>query len=376
MANEQVPESTMSAEGAPPAPAAASVEDVKMDTMSAETAPRVESEETDTANLPTVSLPAVDATEDVAMDAPESAQVADLPPSKVEDALKDQLPSYSEATPLDAKLCGSASLDKVASSGEADDVASTCGPEPHVNGSGASGDGPSSVPPTEDVTMEATLTGPPVSLDAAHLNGSLAPEISVPSRGATPLPPSSTISPDVEDVAMEVEDRDGAAIEAATHAVTGTENSAAPASNEEPRSSRPRGFDQYEQLSQLNKIEFCQNILLPEAIKQILLWRNEKRTSLALLSDEQEAELSVHRGEAAGGARLGSKPQERAGDDGQPKEHQHEGAEEGAGRRHAVEAEDRVCGEGHIRWRVYLSCQTLTLHCILTIINTYCARQR
>lgn len=37
--------------------------------------------------------------------------------------------------------------------------------------------------------------------------------------------------------------------------------------------------------------QYCLNILLPEAVRQILLWREGERTSVALLSDAEEQNL-------------------------------------------------------------------------------------
>ncbi|KAK0211796.1 hypothetical protein IW262DRAFT_1414498 [Armillaria fumosa] len=61
----------------------------------------------------------------------------------------------------------------------------------------------------------------------------------------------------------------------------------------ETYNSPPRqvGCDRYEALSQLEKIEYCQNVLLPEAILQILLWKEGARTSVELLSDDEEQRL-------------------------------------------------------------------------------------
>ncbi|KAI6008077.1 hypothetical protein EDC04DRAFT_2777499 [Pisolithus marmoratus] len=51
------------------------------------------------------------------------------------------------------------------------------------------------------------------------------------------------------------------------------------------------GCDEFESLSGVEKLDYCLNILLPEAIKQLLLWKSGERTSAALLSDEEEQRL-------------------------------------------------------------------------------------
>jgi hypothetical protein len=72
---------------------------------------------------------------------------------------------------------------------------------------------------------------------------------------------------------------------------------------------KQQGCEEYELLSHLDKIEvhshpfkvysfikclplqYCLNILLPEAVRQILLWRSGKRTSMQLLSSAEEEDL-------------------------------------------------------------------------------------
>ncbi|KAG1816563.1 hypothetical protein EV424DRAFT_1063663 [Suillus variegatus] len=54
---------------------------------------------------------------------------------------------------------------------------------------------------------------------------------------------------------------------------------------------RPVGSQQYESLSTLDKLDYCVNILLPEAIQQLLLWRSGERTTAALLSHSEEERL-------------------------------------------------------------------------------------
>ncbi|KAG5649415.1 hypothetical protein H0H81_004008 [Sphagnurus paluster] len=54
---------------------------------------------------------------------------------------------------------------------------------------------------------------------------------------------------------------------------------------------RKRGCKAYEGLSPIERVEYCLNVLLPEAILQVLLWRTGKRTSVALLSEEEEERL-------------------------------------------------------------------------------------
>ncbi|KAG5716404.1 hypothetical protein E4T56_gene5546, partial [Termitomyces sp. T112] len=54
---------------------------------------------------------------------------------------------------------------------------------------------------------------------------------------------------------------------------------------------RQYGSEAFEALSRSEKNDYCLNVLLPEAILQILLWRTGERTSLDLLGTVEEASL-------------------------------------------------------------------------------------
>ncbi|KAG2052815.1 hypothetical protein BDR06DRAFT_957186 [Suillus hirtellus] len=54
---------------------------------------------------------------------------------------------------------------------------------------------------------------------------------------------------------------------------------------------QPVGSQEYESLSTLDKLDYCVNILLPEAIQQLLLWRSGERTTAALLPHSEEERL-------------------------------------------------------------------------------------
>lgn len=51
---------------------------------------------------------------------------------------------------------------------------------------------------------------------------------------------------------------------------------------------RPKGCDEFESLSGVEKLDYCLNVLLPEAVQQLLLWRSGDRVRATLLSDEEE----------------------------------------------------------------------------------------
>ncbi|KAF5315687.1 hypothetical protein D9611_005029 [Ephemerocybe angulata] len=54
---------------------------------------------------------------------------------------------------------------------------------------------------------------------------------------------------------------------------------------------RQTGAPEYEAITPLQRLDFCLNILLQEAIRQILLWRKGSRTKAELLSPEEEERL-------------------------------------------------------------------------------------
>ncbi|KAJ3999164.1 hypothetical protein F5050DRAFT_1805302 [Lentinula boryana] len=57
------------------------------------------------------------------------------------------------------------------------------------------------------------------------------------------------------------------------------------------KSERQKSCLSYENLTKMEKINYCLNVLLPEAVLQLLLWRNGHRSSVELLSDFEEVEL-------------------------------------------------------------------------------------
>jgi len=58
-----------------------------------------------------------------------------------------------------------------------------------------------------------------------------------------------------------------------------------------PRRSGQVGCEEFKSLSGIEKLDYCLNILLPESIQQLLLWRSGERTSPTLLSPEEEQRL-------------------------------------------------------------------------------------
>lgn len=58
-------------------------------------------------------------------------------------------------------------------------------------------------------------------------------------------------------------------------------------------SARQHGCKAYEQLGKKDKLDFCVNVLLPEMVIQLYLWRAKKRTTTALLSPAEEQAMHV-----------------------------------------------------------------------------------
>ncbi|KIJ68888.1 hypothetical protein HYDPIDRAFT_23765, partial [Hydnomerulius pinastri MD-312] len=58
-----------------------------------------------------------------------------------------------------------------------------------------------------------------------------------------------------------------------------------------PRRTGQVGCEEFESLSSVEKLDYCLNILLPESIQQLLVWRSGDRTSPSLLSLLEEQRL-------------------------------------------------------------------------------------
>ncbi|KAG1728586.1 uncharacterized protein EDB91DRAFT_1060435 [Suillus paluster] len=90
-----------------------------------------------------------------------------------------------------------------------------------------------------------------------------------------PLPPSN--------IRSQVDDPSAMSLNKLADEISPTSDSASP--------DRPVGSQEYETLTTLDKLDYCVNILLPEAIQQLLLWRSGERTTAALLSPTEEERL-------------------------------------------------------------------------------------
>ncbi|KAH6908317.1 hypothetical protein BKA70DRAFT_1279295 [Coprinopsis sp. MPI-PUGE-AT-0042] len=164
-------------------------------------------------------------------------------------------------------------------------------------------------PPSEPVTGATSDTTIPV--DEVEGEAQVSVSVDPPSPVATELvevpsspvlePPSSSLSPFpdvpssqiVEDTAqgsdpspdlMEIEPT-------VPESVLSSEAPETVRDAPTPASTRQIGSPDYEDLHDKDKLSFCLDILLPEAIRQILLFWSGKRTSPDLLSPEEEQKL-------------------------------------------------------------------------------------
>ncbi|KAG2154081.1 hypothetical protein DEU56DRAFT_952149, partial [Suillus clintonianus] len=117
-----------------------------------------------------------------------------------------------------------------------------------------------------------------VGSDITATSGSTAHDISQP----IPPPPS--------DIVNQVDDTDTMLVDKPDAGIVDETPGPMPAQDRQ----RPVGSQEYESLSTLDKLDYCVNILLPEAIQQLLLWRSGARTSAALLSHAEEERLHEH----------------------------------------------------------------------------------
>ncbi|RDB22192.1 hypothetical protein Hypma_010693 [Hypsizygus marmoreus] len=119
-----------------------------------------------------------------------------------------------------------------------------------------------------------------------------------PSEVASELPPISTCGmssnadsprPPVPDDAVETDASFHNKVEGAANVLEPSPDLRSNSNNvEHVPPPRQHGCDGYEALAGIEKVDYCLNVLLPEAILQILLWRNGLRRSVDLLSDGEE----------------------------------------------------------------------------------------
>ncbi|KAF7986594.1 hypothetical protein HWV62_26368 [Athelia sp. TMB] len=132
---------------------------------------------------------------------------------------------------------------------------------------------------------EEEKAGPSVEGVSEEIS-SLIPSASLPETGSSSPPeaPPSSYAATVTD------DLDGGS----TSARDDPQPLDAPAPDlDDLRAAPQTGCEAYENLLYLDKLGYCQNVLLPEAVRQILLWRKGVRRSVHLLSDDEEQQLCI-----------------------------------------------------------------------------------
>ncbi|KAJ6531586.1 hypothetical protein DFH09DRAFT_1326350 [Mycena vulgaris] len=149
----------------------------------------------------------------------------------------------------------------------------------------------------EDPALQETLCAPASPTATVLDEGASSPAPPPPSSSFSPdsgVAMDETEEPDVErqpDPALADDDDDddkGKAFDTES-----TLSEASDVSDLVQREKPPRqiGCPAYEGLSTVEKMDYCLNVLLPELLTQILLWRTGARTQVALLASEDEERL-------------------------------------------------------------------------------------
>ncbi|KDR73692.1 hypothetical protein GALMADRAFT_251490 [Galerina marginata CBS 339.88] len=145
-------------------------------------------------------------------------------------------------------------------------------------------------PPLTDALVSSPPEMPPSSCPTSRVELGLSSvsDVDPVSDAEMSPPPSSFLALSVtetEPLATIVDDIDNDISE-----LTNTENDQVVSGL--PLKSRQQGCEDFELLNPVAKIDYCANVLLPEAIRQILLWRSGDRTSITLLSPNEEEILA------------------------------------------------------------------------------------
>ncbi|KAJ7481118.1 hypothetical protein B0H11DRAFT_2024308 [Mycena galericulata] len=170
-------------------------------------------------------------------------------------------------------------------------------PAVETNTTSATGEGAASANESDDPMGDVESAEDPALLETLCVPPSPSTTVrdEAPSSPAPPPPSSSFTSTSESDVPMEVEETDTgvpAVEDAFDTSSTLTDASDVSDLISPPKSPRQIGCPAYERLSTLEKNDYCLNVLLPQLIIQILLWRTGKRRSVALLSPKREKELN------------------------------------------------------------------------------------
>ncbi|KAF8197594.1 hypothetical protein BJ912DRAFT_953978 [Pholiota molesta] len=127
---------------------------------------------------------------------------------------------------------------------------------------------PSSLPPPEaELEREDSIASIPPSFDAA-LDDAGVPPLSPVATSIFTEPRTIDTDDDIVDLTIAEEEE-----------------------RQPPSLSSQYDGEDFKSLSALEKVDYCVNILLPEAVRQILLWRSGARTSIDLLSPAEEQAL-------------------------------------------------------------------------------------
>ncbi|KAJ7735294.1 hypothetical protein DFH07DRAFT_944577 [Mycena maculata] len=166
----------------------------------------------------------------------------------------------------------------------------------------ASDDPMGGIDPALQVLISVFLDRTQLIIFQEHISAPVSPADTVRDSSPALPPPSSSFSGIESDVPMEVEDADestadGPAATTDMDDIFDTSSTLTDASDVSdlippPRPPRQIGCPAYEGLSTVEKMDYCLNVLLPQLIIQILLWRTGQRRSVALLTPARESDLN------------------------------------------------------------------------------------
>ncbi|KAJ6501994.1 hypothetical protein C8R45DRAFT_861671 [Mycena sanguinolenta] len=153
----------------------------------------------------------------------------------------------------------------------------------------------------ENPTMQEKLCNPPSptpTTDATEVASSPAPPPPPSSFASfiTEFPSEAEEDVGVSDEQLLLHNEDAPTDATAIHDAFDTSSVLSDASDVSSLIAAPKpppqvGCPEYEQLKTLQKIDYCMHVLLPELLLQISVWRTGKRTSVDLLSTQDEADL-------------------------------------------------------------------------------------
>ncbi|KAJ7633114.1 hypothetical protein FB45DRAFT_914402 [Roridomyces roridus] len=152
-------------------------------------------------------------------------------------------------------------------------------------------------PEVIDAALQETLCSPPSPTETSRIECPSSPALPPPSSSLATLESTPELDEMVEakdvpsptSAGEDIDPFDTSSILSEASDVSSLLLSA----RKKEKSPRQVGCPAYEALSEFEKADYCLNVLLPQLIIQVLLWRTGARTSVALLALEEEARLNA-----------------------------------------------------------------------------------